>query len=277
MPARGLVEGSGEKPRGISSLGYRGSPPSHESSVEQAEEGTETLEGSPFQKAGAHVLVVWVGRQNKVYCDGFAEGRSVAATRAEGLWAVLPGLLGVRGMFCATLRQTLCFPGTGAVCVLPWSWQSERGALLSPACVLLPKQLTGCSLVPNSYREVAVWDRPCPCACSWGIARPASSGQPCLSWVGCPLGPAALPSSKERAHQQTRVSAEPQHPALSGQGRRWERRAAPRSRGTLYQQQFLPWAVQTLAFSSHKQIPRTASVGNEGVRQGCFQAISLPL
>lgn len=107
----------------------------------------------------------------------------------------------------------------------------------------------------------------------------ASPASPAPGWVG----PAAVLSSKDEQYRlMNRRGYSPwPKPCRARPGRAAVALgASPEQRDrtlwdgspSLLSSRFSP---QTLASPFYKQIPRTDSVGNEGVKQGCFQAVSL--
>lgn len=123
---------------------------------------------------------------------------------------------------------------------------------------------------------------PCPHTHS-GALHPC---QPCSGMGAVPLGAASFFSSRTRdaVHRWDALQPSPKPcgavrralrpcPAAKGQGWCWECWAAPE--GTVSIAAAISAWAHRLWSPSHKQIPRTASVGNEGVNQGCFQAIFL--
>lgn len=137
---------------------------------------------------------------------------------------------------------------------------------------------------------MAAWGGPCPYAHSWGIVA-------CQLHLATPeLGMGGVPSgshcrfrfkAEERQihpHDAVQPSAKvPQSCAPEPCASVWLQRGrdGAGSRGTVPQGRVplsaavSPRAPQTSASPSHGQIPRTVSVGNAGVKQGCLQAVSL--
>jgi len=215
-----------------------------------------------------------------------AGGKAVRCARRAGVqqplrhwvsahccWTVV-GLLSVDPVVgskweCSVLRET-GFYGTLEVCLLH--------------CIPLP---SGCPQCQHSPRCTALPTVPSALSPAHtptlGHCIPASAAR---EWVRClrELLPFSVQGQGMQYIAGTCSSPQPKPcravrralcpcPAAKGWGWCWECWAAQGAQSPL-QQRFLP-GPHRLWSPSHKQIPRTASVGNEGVNQGCFQAISL--
>ena len=228
------------------------------------------------------MLVSPVGRRNGVCSDRFAEGRSTAAPQVAVFCtalldcSVLPWFQAAKGNALPVKAGFIFFLGPKRLACLAEAGRA-RGVPCSPSpAVLLPKGLARPPLMPKTQREVAVQDEPCPDARSLGSAWPASSGQLCLGWgwVRCLQGPASISSSKDERYgfvNRTGCSPWPKPCRAITRSRAGAGMAVGASGSPTEQR--VPFSA--VVSPSHKQIPRTTSVENKGVKQGCFQAISL--
>lgn len=199
------------------------------------------------------------------------------------------GLLSVR--LVAGSNGRLVFPGTWEVCVLRWSWQ--RGVLLSlswslPAQTAHKTPLNAKHLPLSRCIGQALPIRPLLGHC---LAGQLWSAAPELGMGGVPSGSCFHFQFKGwtiQIHQQNGLqplakalqnhTLEPHSSALLWRGKDGGGSAGQPygAEGPLFSNGF-SLGPADFGFCLPQTDSKTASVGNQGVKQGCFQAISLSL